>query len=55
MSGVQISGVLSGPVHTRDIAHILDGAGLQEGVPGVDPLLRPAGDIEDQVVIGSAV
>ena len=51
MSGIQVSRVLPHPVHAGDKADILDGPGFQEGIPGIHPLLRPAGDIQDQVVI----
>ena len=55
MSGIEVAGVFSDPVHPRHEAYVLDGTGLQEGVPGIDALLGPAGHIQDQVVIRLAV
>ena len=55
MSGINVAGVLPHPVHAGYEAHILDGTGLQKGIPGIYPLLRPAGDVQDEVVIRLAV
>ena len=53
MSRIPVPGICPDPVHSRDEGKILDRTGLQEGIPGPDPLLRPAGHIEDEIVIGS--
>ena len=53
MSGIFVSGVFSDPVYTCYIALILYGTGFQEGIPGRNPLLRPARNIYYKVIIGT--